>query len=94
MSPDVMNACFELGGAMVLVLNLRRMYLDKTVRGVSWIPTAFFTSWGLFNQWFYGALGALWSLRAGALVCAVNLVWLGMTLHYARQSREKTAKGQ
>ncbi len=88
MSPDVMNACFEMGGALVLLLNLRRRRRDRRVAGVSLAPTAFFTAWGMFNPWFYGRLGQTWSLGAGLVVCAVNLTWLGMALHYSRQKQK------
>jgi hypothetical protein len=84
-----MNACFEMGGALVLLLNLRRLVRDKCVSGVSLLPTAFFTAWGLFNQYFYGRLHQSWSLRAGVVVCVVNLAWLALAVRYSHLQRSK-----
>lgn len=76
LTPDAINAMFELGGAALLTLNIRRLFKDRTVAGVSVWPTAFFSAWGLWNLAFYIAVNAPLSWWAGLFLCAVNFVWL------------------
>lgn len=79
---DVINGSFELGGAFILLLNVRRLYRDKIVRGVHWSPTAFFAAWGLWNLLYYPSLGQTCSFIGGVCLVAVNLVWLGQVAYY------------
>lgn len=73
---DLINALFELGGACLLTLNIRRLLIDRTLKGVSPWPTAFFSAWGIWNLFFYAAVNTPLSWWAGLLLCVVNLIWL------------------
>lgn len=79
---DLVNGLFELFGGILLCLNIRRLYKDKKVTGVSWIPVAFFTSWGLWNLYFYPALNCWASFVGGIVVVTANAAWLGMAWWY------------
>jgi len=46
MTPDKLNGMFELVGALVLLLNVRRLWKDKQVQGVSMWAAGFFAAWG------------------------------------------------
>lgn len=85
MTPDAINACFELVGGLMLFLNCRRLYLDKHLAGVSVAPTAFFAVWGAWNVYFYSATGNVLSGAAGVLLLLVNLLWVGMAAYYRRR---------
>lgn len=80
-TPDIINATFELGGALVLCLNIRRLLVDhRLLRGVSWVPTLFFAAFGMWNIYFYRHIDQPVSWWAGVLVLVVNLVWLACLL--------------
>ncbi len=87
MSPDAINACFEAGGALFLCLNVARIRRDRTVRGVSLWPTAWWSAWGVWNVYYYSALAQPASFWAGVAVVIVNTVWLAHALAYARRER-------
>ena len=76
MDADAINALFELGGAALLALNIRRLFIDRSVKGVSMWPTLFFSLWGLWNLYFYWAVGTPLSWYAGLLLVSVNATWL------------------
>lgn len=65
MTPDHINACFELGGALLIWLNVRRLYHDKSVRVVFAPVFVFYTLWGFWNCVFYPAVGQILSFYAG-----------------------------
>lgn len=87
MTPDTINALFELGGALLTALNIRALLRDKTTKGVVWPVNAFFTAWGAWNLYYYPALGQWISFAAGVLLVAANAVWVGLAVHYASASR-------
>lgn len=82
--PDLTNGAFEFFGALAITLSIRQVLKDKLVKGVSWAHIAFFASWGIWNLYYYPSLGQWASFGAGALVCAVNLIWLALLLYYRR----------
>lgn len=71
MSPDLVNACFELGGAALIWANVRALY----------------AAWGLWNVFYYPAIGQTLSFWAGLGVVAGNLTWCALAWRY----REKRA---
>lgn len=79
---DLINACFEGGGAVLLTLNVRRILRDKSVQGISLIPTFWWTAWGFWNVAYYHAVACPVSMWAGVAVVSVNAVWVGLALHY------------
>lgn len=76
MTPDIINASFEMIGAFISLLSVRRLYIDKKVLGVSVWPWVFFTSWGAWNLFYYPILGQTWSGLAAFAMTAVNLWWI------------------
>lgn len=82
MTGDMINGIFEFMGALMIFTNVLRLLKDKQVRGVSPIPTVFFTSWGLFNLWFYPAHGLMWSFWGGVAIVMVNTAWLYLVIYY------------
>ncbi len=82
MTPDMINGIFELFGGMFLILNCRRIYLDKELKGVSILPVIFFTSWGYWNMFFYPSMGAWYSFYGGMFIAITNTVWLALVIYY------------
>lgn len=84
MTPDSINALFELTGALLICLNIRQLLRDRCVAGVHWAPTAFFTTWGLWNCYFYPSLDQWMSFCGGLAIVVTNAVWLGLVWRYRR----------
>lgn len=84
---DLVNGSFEMFGGMAVLLHCRQLYRDKIVRGVSWVATAFFTTWGVWNLYFYPHLDQWLSFAGGIMIVSVNALWIGMKLYYIRRER-------
>lgn len=82
---DAINALFELAGAFFIGLSVKKLYKDKSVRGLHWAQVAFFTCWGYWNIVYYPAIKQQYSFLAGIAVVLVNSVYLGMIFHYRRR---------
>ncbi len=87
MTPDHINAVFEAGGAVLLCLNVRRLWLDRRLAGVSLIPTIWWNLWGVWNVYYYHALSQRLSFWAGIGVLIANTVWVALALYFARTKR-------
>ena len=85
--PDIVNGMFEMSGALFIAINVRQLHKDKQVRGVHWLPTLFFASWGWWNLFYYPHLGQWWSFAGGMAIAIVNAIWLGQMIHYLRKER-------
>lgn len=84
MTPDLINAVFELSGAVLMWLSVARLYRDKKVRGVYWPATALFATWGGWNLIYYPVLGQWASLASACLLCAANSSWVLLALRYRK----------
>ncbi len=82
---DSVNGTFELVASAAIIGHCLRLYKDKMVRGVSLTATAFFTSWGFWNLYYYPSLGQILSFAAGVGVVLANISWLGMMIYYSRK---------
>ena len=78
MSPDAVNACFELFGGAMLWLNVRRLLLDREVRGISVIPVALYALWSVWGLFYYAGLGHTASMWACAVGGAAKFSWLAV----------------
>ncbi len=86
-TPDMFNGFFEIGGAILLLLNVKRLARDKSVHGVSVIPVIFFTAWGFWNLFYYPQLGQWFSFIGGICVVVVNSAWLLQVYHYSERGQ-------
>jgi len=84
--PDLVNGLLEIGGATLLIANLRAIRADKQLMGIRWYPTAFFTVWSMWNLFYYPSLNQWISFVGGALMAVVNALWLGHVWYYWRAS--------
>lgn len=82
---DAINALFEvLAGAFVL-MHCYKLFKDKAVRGASWVATAFFFAWALWNLFYYARLNQWMSYLGGIGSAAANGLWLGLMLYYRKR---------
>ena len=84
MNPDMINGLFELFGGLLYILNIRLLLIHKQVQGVSLIPTVFFTSWGIWNLFYYPSLDQWYSFYGGVFLVTVNAIWLFLALYYSK----------
>lgn len=82
MTPDRINGFFEFTGAMFLFLNVKILLRDKQIKGISVLPTIFYSSWGLWNLYFYPSLNQMWSFYGGIFVALANITWVILALKY------------
>ena len=81
-TPDHINACFELGGACLIWCNVLALYRAKRVQGVTPWVFWFYSLWGLWNCYFYPSLGQMLSFYAGAGTTLGNLTWCTLAWVY------------
>lgn len=82
--PDLINGCFEFGGSLINLMNVRAIRRDKRVSGVHWSPFAFFTAWGAWNLFYYPFLNQWLSFTGGCLIFSVNGIWLLHAFYYMK----------
>ena len=80
MTPDIVNGLFELLGAYFTWMNAYRLWKDREIKGVYWPATAFFAAWGMWNLFYYPALGQWCSFCGGAVLVIGNMWWVVMAL--------------
>lgn len=90
---DLVNGCFELGGALALCLSVRRLWQDREIKGVHWAPTLYFFLWGAWNCLYYPSLGQWWSFAGGVAILAANCAWLGSLVWLTRPSARRRCGG-
>lgn len=87
MNNDMMNALFELGGAIAILNHCRVLYKDKVVNGISILSTVFFTLWSVWNIYFYPSLGQWWSFVGGMSIGLANCLWVCLLVKYHRSPK-------
>lgn len=88
MNYDLINATFEIGGAIAASQNVILTYKAKEVKGVSMIATFWFSSWGFWNVLYYQSLGQTLSNYAAAVIATINLIWLCQIWYYNKLNKE------
>ncbi len=81
---DLLNGLFELGGAVVAWMNAYKLYKDREIKGVYWPVWIFFSSWGLWNLYYYPSLGQYISFYAGIILVSGNIAWVVLAFKYIR----------
>lgn len=81
---DAVNACFEGLLAVLLLGNVRRLLRDRRVQGVTVWPSILTTAWGVWNLYYYPALGQWWSTVGGSAVVLMNSWWLALAWRFRR----------
>lgn len=81
---DLINGAFEFLAGFFVMMHCRRLFIDKQVKGVSLVATAFFTSWGIWNLYYYPHLEQWLSFYGGLSIVIANAFWIGMMIYYKR----------
>lgn len=78
----MINGFFEMVGGVFLLLNIIALYKHKELKGVHWGPTVFFTTWGIWNLYYYPSLNQWYSFAGGIVIATINSIWLLMICYY------------
>jgi hypothetical protein len=82
---DLVNGGFEFFAGFFVLMHCRRLHIDKLVKGVSLVATVFFTSWGIWNLYYYPHLGQWASFYGGLAIVSANALWISMMIYYTRR---------
>jgi len=80
--PDFINGLFESCGGFFILFSVIKLHREKTVHGVHWVHTSFFTSWGFWNLYYYPTLDQWFSFYGGLFLVLTNTFWLGQLIYY------------
>lgn len=80
--PDLINGLFEFIGGLLSFTNVYRLWKDKSLKGVYYIPTAFFAAWGAWNLYYYPYLQQWLSFTGGLVIVAANVAWVSLAIKY------------
>lgn len=89
---DIINGAFEILSGAFTAINIQQLVKDKTLKGVSWIPTGFFTLWGAWNLYFYSSLGLTISFIGSISIFVANMIWLGLVFYYKHRPKRQIYK--
>lgn len=82
MAPDLINGCFEALGSLLILNHCRVTLRDRGVKGVSLLSTGIFNAWGVWNLFYYPALGQWWSFWGGCGLSLANACWVVLMVRF------------
>lgn len=82
MTPDTINATFELLGAIFVLNHCRVLFKHKSSDGVSALSLSYFLSWGFWNLYYYPSLNQQLSFYAGVVLATSNVIYLAMVIYF------------
>lgn len=82
MTPDTINAAFEIGAGGFILLHVRATWRARSADGVSLVAMVFFFAWGLWNLFYYPHLGQSLSFYGGIFVLLTNAAWVASVYHF------------
>ena len=83
--PDFINGAFESCGGLFCLMNCAAVIKDKGYRGIYVPAQAFFTSWGVWNLYYYPHLGQWLSFTGGLVIVISNAAYVGLCLYYGKR---------
>ena len=88
MNNDLINGLVQLFGGVLTIINIVKLIKDKKIKGISWIPTAYFSIWGAWNMYYLLSLNQTYSFWGGLIIFSANAIWLGLLIYYYTQERK------
>lgn len=83
--PDLVNGIFGVLGGLFIALSIAKLYQEKTVRGVSIVYVAFFTTWSWYQVYFFTTVNFWWSWAGAVGMMTANAIWLCQMVYYSRR---------
>ncbi len=85
MTPDLVNASFEALAGLAVLDHCRVTLKDKQIHGVSLLSVVFFTTWGLWNMFYYPHLDQWASFAGGLFIVSANFLRVWLILKYRQK---------
>jgi len=82
LTSDIINGLYELLASIFLSLNIYATYKAKKSVGINILSIIFFSSWGMYNLFFYHINHLCYSFYGGIAMVTVNLTWIFFILKY------------
>jgi len=93
MSADLINGLYEGLGAFFILGHCWNLWKSKQPWGVSILAIIFFTSWGVWNLYYYPSLGQWYSFSGGVLIVLCNFLYVSL-LVYLRKKHPKPTRSK
>lgn len=81
---DIINGTYELLGGLFILNNCYKLYQDKEIKGVSFISNTFFTTWSIWNLYYYPSLNQWVSFFGGLSIALSNILWISLAFYYIK----------
>jgi ABC-type transport system involved in cytochrome c biogenesis permease subunit len=91
---DMINGAFELASGFLVYLNLRRIYIDKKIAGISLYPVLFSLVWSYWYLYYYFALNQIASFICGIPTTIIDTAWLILAAYYTYNNKVKNKEKQ
>ncbi|XAI95940.1 hypothetical protein [Microcystis phage Mwe-JY26] len=85
MTPDIINAGFQLLAAFLIAMHCRAVWKARDVAGVSIFATFCFALWGVWNVYYFATLGQVWSYYAAYACAAAHAAYMSLLLTFRRK---------
>lgn len=83
---DAINALVEFGGAIMCWLNVRALYRDKSLKGVTWQSQAWGLGWNAWHLVYYTTLSQTLSFMGELFGASAVLAWLALAWRYRKNT--------
>lgn len=84
--PDLINGAFEFVGGGFVWMNVWQILKDRGHAGVYVPGVIVFTSWGVWNLYYYPSLGQWASFVGGLSIVVANAAWVTLMLMFGKKS--------
>lgn len=81
-SAEQVLTVFFIACSAICWLNVRALYRDKTVKGVSIVPTCVFIATNIYEAWYFHHIHQFWAVFGSLSMLVVNLLWIILFLWY------------
>jgi len=81
---DLITGILEVTAGFFQFLNCRQIIRDREIKGVLWHLTFFYTSWSLWDVWYFAHLGQWFAWAGTWVVLSASVLWLHLAIYYNR----------
>ena len=82
MSSDQINSIFAFVGCFFIIMNIKKIYNDKEMKGMEWYSPLFFYCGQAWGAYFLYTLGQWWSFSSALMFLSCQLIWYAMMIYY------------
>lgn len=92
MTGDLVNSLFVVTAIVVNISSIRKLYLDKEVKGVSVLPQFYYLIWSFWHIYFYQVNKGFLSFLGEIGMAIVIGVWIIQWIYYKRRIKKAEIK--